>query len=157
MHFLAERWKCTHIERAVRTQWQSVDFFAADVMGKSAKMGLNIYGQVTTGATKAVQVRRRKLEKVPWHHNERVFLFQLVSTDDPVNKNKKRWWFRIHQYHHQTNIWEVWDAAQEIPPSWFKAWKTTEEDNGRKQHDSNDGEAPGEQDHDSDAEEAREE
>ena len=83
--------------RAVRTQWQKVDFFGADVMGKR-KEG-TVYIQTTTSQRpEQVRVRRRKLEVVPWNPLDRVLLFEVEERPNVVNRRKKDLFFRVHQY-----------------------------------------------------------
>ena len=52
-HWMAKRLGCIAIRRAVRTQWQRVDFFGADLVGV-LDTGAKIYIQVTTGSRSAM-------------------------------------------------------------------------------------------------------
>jgi len=111
--------KCVLTRRAVRTMWQSVDFFGADVVGKK-KDGSHVYIQATAGQHSAVTSRRRKLENIPWHKTDTIELLQLVQTEDPVNARRKLWFFRIHCF---DGDWTTKNEAVPIPKYWFKAWK----------------------------------
>lgn len=131
------RWWCACVctRRPVRTQFQSIDFFGADVVGKD-KTGAHVYVQVTTGQAEAARVRRRKLEKYPWHPSDKVFLLQL-DVDDSVRPFK--WFFKVHEYKQNLDIvaclddkpvaewtmrsWVNTDAIHDVPREWFKAWK----------------------------------
>lgn len=116
---------CVVTRRAVRTQFQSVDFFAADVVGKRAD-GTHVYIQATAGEHAAVTARRRKLEAVPWHVTDVVQLVQLRQTEDPANARRKKWFFRVHEYCFNgldSREWITHDDAVDVPREWFKAWK----------------------------------
>lgn len=134
-HWLHEIMECVKTRRAVRTQWQSVDFFAADVVGKT-QSGVHVYAQATAGSHSAVTARRRKLEAIPWHPSDLVYVLQLVEQQDPANARRKAWWFRVHEYEqdltsehdavYDTGIprsWRTWDSATPVLKEWFKAWK----------------------------------
>lgn len=125
VHYAREIHWCVEIRRAVKTQWQSVDFFGSDVVGKRID-GSHIYIQTTAGQHAAVTVRRRKLEKIPWHPTDTVELLQLVQTIDPANARKKLWFFRVHYYERTSEFhrtWQTRDGAVPVPKEWFKAWK----------------------------------
>ena len=131
-HWLRNVLDCIVTRRAVRTQWHKVDFFAADVVGKSAS-GAHCYAQATAGSYSAVTSRRRKLEKIPWHPYDSVFVLQLIEQQHPAKGRWKQWFFRVHEYEPDiedsadltVRRWRTWDAATEIPKAWFKAWKDT--------------------------------
>jgi len=122
VHYAIHVHKCVVTRRAVRTQWQSVDFFAADVVGKKED-GSHIYIQTTAGQHSAVTARRRKLEKIPWHSTDTVELLQLIQTIDPANARRKLWFFRVHWFETFSKIWMTKDEAVPVPKEWFKAWK----------------------------------
>jgi len=127
--YLRERCGCVMTRKAVRTKWQSQDFFGSDIMGKRPG-GACVYAQVTAGGNEALRVRRRKLEAVPWHPSERVMVLQLTSTPDPARASRKLWWFRVHYYNHRRGVWgAVW--ATPVDKAWFKAYGKTE----KKQED----------------------
>jgi hypothetical protein len=133
-HYLREVCGCVVTQRAMRTKWARVDLYASDVTGKRPD-GSCVYAQVTAGQSEALRVRRRKLEAIPWHASETVLVLQLTSTEDPANRRRKFWWFRVHRYHHfldmtdcELGYWTVDDRAESVPKEWFKAWKET--DNG---------------------------
>ena len=121
---------CIMIRRAIRTQWQKVDFFGSDVVGKR-KDGTHVYIQVTAGQHSAVTARRRKLEKVPWHESDTVILLRLVETQDPFRKKRKLWWFKVCMYEIRGQIlsssipvrgWH-WEDDISVPSTWFKKWR----------------------------------
>lgn len=120
--YLRERCACVITRRAVRTQWHKVDFWAADVVGKR-KDGSHVYAQATAGGSEALRQRRRKLEKIPWHVSDMVLVLQLTSTEDPANRRRKQWWFRVHLYNHGNKVWQS-VVAHEVERGWFRAWKT---------------------------------
>lgn len=123
------RWWCACVctRRPVRTQYQSIDFFGADVVGKD-KTGAHSYIQVTTGQAEAARVRRRKLEAYPWHPSDKVFLLQLC-VDNTVRPY--RWYFKIHEYKMpdydpndvKRRQWYNSSTEHDVPREWFKAWK----------------------------------
>lgn len=115
---------CVITRRAVRTQFQSVDFFAADCVGKRAD-GSHVYIQATAGQTEAVRTRRRKLDVIPWHPSDVVLLLQLVQTEDPANARRKKFFFREH-VRDEIGTWSVLPEAFPVPKEWFKAWKEEE-------------------------------
>ena len=112
---------CVNTIRAVRTKWQYQDLFGADVLGKKGD-GSHVYVQVTAGQANAALKRRNKLEEMPWHKSDRVFLLRLIQTEDPANARKKKWFFRVEEYHNIT-MWKTWEDAVEIPKLWFTAYK----------------------------------
>ncbi len=126
-HYLHEVCGCLipTIRKAIRAKWQSVDFWACDVMGKD-KRGHSYFAQVTAGQVEAVRIRRRKLEKIPWNICESVFVLQLVETIDPANARKKLFFFRVHRLDSVNMIWSVDDRAPSIPRAWFKKLKIEE-------------------------------
>ena len=119
-----------HIRRAVRTQFQSVDFFASDVMGKTPE-GINHFAQVTAGQNEAVRTRRRKLEKIPWNEHEHVYVLQLVEMPDPARLSRKNFFFRVHRYGHWSEDkgreWAIDYEAHPVPKEWFKKLREIEE------------------------------
>ncbi len=112
--------KCVVTRRAVRAQWQAVDMFGADVVGKK-KDGSHVYVQATAGQASAVTARRRKLEKIPWHKTDVVELVQLVNTEDPANARRKLYFFRVHVY--DKKEWSTLDVAVPVPREWFKKYQ----------------------------------
>lgn len=126
-HYAVHIHNCVVTQRAVRTKWQSVDFFGADVSGKRID-GSHVYIQATAGQYSAVTARRRKLEKIPWHDTDTVELVQLIQTIDPANARRKLWFFRVHYYRSflADREWETMDEAVPIPREWFKAYKEQE-------------------------------
>ena len=120
-HYAREVCHCVLTRRPVRTQWQSIDFFAADIVGKK-KNGSHVYIQVTAGQASSVSARRKKLEKIPWHESDKVQLAQLVQTPNPANARKIDYFFRIHEYSGNPREWHIYEKAQPIPKEWFKAY-----------------------------------
>jgi len=127
---------CVITRKAIRTKFQSVDFFCSDIVGKKAD-GSHVYIQVTAGEYEAVRQRKRKLESIPWHDSDTVLLLQLIQEPDPVNAKRKLWFFRVHRYYHHaltvsatttakiSPFWQTDEKAVEIPKEWFKARKET--------------------------------
>lgn len=115
--YLYKIMNCLVVRRAVKTQWQKVDFFGSDLVGKKAD-GTHIYVQVTAGEYSAVTARRRKLEKIPWHESDTVQILQLIQRKNPANARRKNWFFRVHVY--QKGKWITLDEAIEIKKEWFK-------------------------------------
>ena len=126
VHYCHNVLGCVVTRRAVRAKFQSVDFFAADVVGKMPD-GSHVYVQTTAGQYSAVTSRRRKLEKIPWHYSDKVLICQLIQTEDPANSRRKLWFFRIHSLNQRglkSNEWETLPDAYAIPKEWFKAYKS---------------------------------
>lgn len=124
--FLMEACNCVIARKAIRTQWQSVDFFASDVVGKKSN-GEHVYAQVTAGQIESVRQRRRKLEAIPWHTSDSVFLLQLRHVVDPKHKGRRLWSFRVHAYaligSTTKRVWRVLNEAYPVPTAWFRAYK----------------------------------
>ena len=130
-HYLHEVCGCdpNQIRKAVRTMWQAVDFWAADVMGRQARdeiNGLVFYAQVTAGQNEAVRTRRRKLEKISWNIFESVMVLQLVEQPDPAFARRKNFYFRVHRLDHGNMTWTVDDKAYPVPKEWFKKLRIEE-------------------------------
>lgn len=123
-HYLYEVCGCdpAQIRRAIRTKFQSVDFWCCDVMGR-AMDGRCYYAQVTAGQNEAVRRRRRKLETIHWNPYDTVLLLQLVETPNPANARKKDFFFRVHRYDYLDGSWSVGDQAWPVPREKFKALK----------------------------------
>lgn len=119
--YLHERCGCVLTRRAVRSQFHKVDFWAADVVGKRPD-GSHVYAQATAGGSEALRRRRRKLERVPWHGSDFVMVLQLTETQDPANRRRKQWWFRVHVYEHRGKVWQN-VVAHRVDKGWFRAWK----------------------------------
>jgi hypothetical protein len=151
-HYVREIHKCVIHRRALKSQYQSVDFFASDVVAKRID-GSHVYVQVTAGQASAVSSRRKKLEKIPWHPSDTVELVQLVQNPDPANARKTLWFFRCHVYklepywredveiplkngevfkdviiYHKEGrrVWHTLETAVPVPATWFRAWKEEE-------------------------------
>jgi len=112
--------------RAVKSRFQKMDFFGADVMGKRAD-GSMIFIQATAGQHAAVTKRRRKLEEIPWNKDDTVELVQLTNTPDPANARKKLWFFRVHVYFLAEmkgfRQWITLEKAVPVPKLWFKSYE----------------------------------
>lgn len=115
-HCLRHEFGCIDTARAIRTQFQTVDIFACDVVGKDCR-GLTYYAQVTTGQSQAVSSRRRKLESIHWHSLDTVMILQLSFRPDG---RKKRWHFVVHDYDTDTGSWKKWETVIAVPGEWFK-------------------------------------
>lgn len=129
---------CVITRRAVRTQWQAVDFFGSDVVGK-LEDGSHAYIQATAGQSASIAARRRKLEAIPWLDSDIVQVVQLRWTEDPANARRKLWFFRVHEYafgladmgvpedpdcdRDAGRWWTVIDEAVPVPRYWFTVWK----------------------------------
>jgi len=120
-HLLRNLYGCVVTRRAVRTQWQSVDFFGCDIVGKKED-GTHIYAQVTAGQDQAVRVRRKKLDKFPWHETDTVYVLQLVERQSVENPRRKDWYFRIYAWK-ADRTWTNGECSVKVPAEWFKAWK----------------------------------
>jgi len=121
-HFAVERLKCVAIRRAVRTQWQKVDFFGADVLGK-LPTGAHVYIQVTTGASGCVSERRKKLAAIPWHPSDTVLLLNLVATASAAKGRRTEYWFRVEEFDSVDGprAWFDWPESVPVPREWFMA------------------------------------
>ena len=115
-HWMAKRLGCIAIRRAVRTQWQRVDFFGADLVGV-LDTGAKIYIQVTTGSRSAMSTRRAKLGAFPWHTSETVLLLNLIATASPAKGRQTEYWFRVEEL---DGHWRDWDDPVAVPRNWFK-------------------------------------
>lgn len=126
-HFLHERMECLHVRRAIRTKWQKVDFFGADLVGVLVT-GAKVYCQVTTGGASAMSSRRAKLQEYSWHDSETVLLLNLVATASPGKGRRIKYWFRVEELSRENGgmwgedvrLWEDWEEAYEVPREWFK-------------------------------------
>ena len=118
-HFMKARLGCCAIRRAVRTQWQKVDFFGADLVGVLST-GAKIYVQVTTGSHSAMSARRAKLGDFPWHPSETVLLLNLVATVSPAKGRKTEYWFRVEELARPQMVWNDWPEPIPVPRGWFK-------------------------------------
>lgn len=112
---------CIITRRAIQTQFQSVDFFGSDCVGKRPD-GSHVYIQATAGQVEAVRQRKRKLDAIPWHVTDTVLLLQLVQTKDPANARRKKFFFREH-IRSIAGIWSVLEEAKPVPKEWFKAFR----------------------------------
>ena len=127
-HFLRDRIGCVMVRRAVRTQWQKVDFWGADLVGKLSTGG-HVYAQVTTGGASCMSRRRDKLESTPWHDSDTVLLLNLVTTQSPAKGRKREYWFRVEEMEQRSEsedrgrefLWRDWDEPVEVPREWFRA------------------------------------
>jgi len=110
--------------KSIQTKWQRVDIFGADVASKDST-GAVTYIQVTAGQDSALNARKHKLEKYPWHSTDRVILAQLKQRNEIVNARKKEWFFKIWEYKLKNGqrIWELWSNPILIPREWFSSFK----------------------------------
>ena len=126
-HYCREIMDCVTTRRAIRTQWQKVDFFSCDIVGKRAD-GSHVYIQVTAGQTPKVLERKKKLEKEVWHPSDTVQILQLVQTDNPGKGTRKLWFFRVYEYlfYREADAFRYWKTYVDailVPKEWFKKWK----------------------------------
>jgi hypothetical protein len=132
-HYVREIHCCVIHRRALKSQYQSVDFFASDVVGKRAD-GVHVYVQVTAGQASAVSTRRKKLEKIPWHPSDVVELVQLIQAPDPTNARKTQYFFRVHTFAEHTSPdgwkrqWKTLETAIPVPREWFKCFREKEKE-----------------------------
>lgn len=126
MWYLHEVCHCdpAQIRKAIRAKFQSVDFWACDVMGRT-KRGEVFFAQVTTGGNEAVRVRRRKLEKISWNDTETVMVLQLVESQNPTDARKKVFHFRVHNLEDKDQ-WYVEPESVLVPRKWFKRFQVEE-------------------------------
>jgi hypothetical protein len=104
--------------KAIRTMYQKVDFFCADVMAKNA-YGEIVYAQVTTGGYEAVRQRKRKLEKIPWNEFETVLILAMERRKEG---RAYIYWFVKHIYLKLTDGW-LDGILIPIPREWFKKYE----------------------------------
>ena len=110
------------------TMYQSQDLFGCDTVGKRI-YGSHVYIQATAGQDQAVTARKRKLEKYPWHKSDIVLIVQLKSQQDPENKRRKLWSFKVWELEGVGNeiaLWEKWEEQVYFKSGWFKAYKGRE-------------------------------
>lgn len=111
--------------KAIQAQWQKVDFFGSDIVAKY-KNGVTVYIQVTAGQDQAITARKRKLEAIPWHYEDKVYLLQLKQRQGVVNARRKEWFFKVWEYAigiGNERTWELWPDPVSIPSKWFKSYK----------------------------------
>jgi hypothetical protein len=108
---------CIVTRRAIRSQWQSVDFFGSDVVGKRLD-GSHVYIQVTTGQAPAVSVRKKKLTAYPWHLTDTVLMLQMVEL--PMVSKRKQYAF--NQWRYISGSWKN-TGQMGIPKEWFLTLK----------------------------------
>lgn len=106
--------------RALRTKFAKVDFFGADVLGKSGWS--TIFCQVTKG--KNPGSKRRKLEKPEgiWLETDRRLVFELRTLPNPVNRSVHDYYFRVHELL-KNDKWIIWPEPIKVPRDWFKVKK----------------------------------
>ena len=121
-HFAVKILGCVKTVRAIQTQFQRQDMFGSDVIGKN-KYGTSHYVQVTTGGKSAVQQRKKKLEKYPWHYSDHVYVIQMQKSK--IGKCIV-YEFEVNEFWPNLNTpraWIVWESKRTIDKSWFKALK----------------------------------
>lgn len=114
-------WKCQghDTRRAIRAKFFAVDFWHCDILGRKGHE--RVFCQVTCAKDSGtLAAKRRKLERDDWAPNERVCIFQGVRTEDPVDKSREVYWFRVHWYTPETAEWTVDPEAIRIPREWFR-------------------------------------
>lgn len=123
----AEHWLqgmgCLETRRCLRTQFNKVDFFGADVVG-CLPTGAKIYIQVTTGGKAAVSQRRKKLSSRTWHESETVILAQMYTTKG--KRGRFEYWFQAQELSYRNpnqtkrKGWIDWGCPVLIPREWFE-------------------------------------
>ncbi len=121
---------CVHTRRAIRTRFQKVDLFGADVAG-IRQDGTKVWIQST--ATKDgsagtnsgnVWARKKKLEAIAWGPTDTVLMVEMCR--DKVSRGF-RYFFRVQQYDAERLVWVLPEVHTfSIPREWFKAWKPEE-------------------------------
>lgn len=106
-----------HQRKAIKTMYQSVDFFGSDIVAKNEK-GDTLYVQVTTGAYEALRHRKRKLEKIPWNSNDKVWILQMQRAKDG---RSYKYWFVKHNLN-KNKVWEIIDNNILIHREWFSKY-----------------------------------
>jgi hypothetical protein len=114
---LAEMYGCRYLRRAIRSQYQKVDFWGSDVMGRT-ESGMVFYAQVTTGGPEAVRQRRRKLEQIPWNEHERPMLFVLHAAKDGRQVN---YYFEIQHLVSPDMAW-ITESPVDIKDEWWSKY-----------------------------------
>ena len=107
---------CTYIRKAIRSQFQSVDFFGSDIMGMRED-GTKVFIQATAGQDSAISTRRKKLEKYTWHDTDTISLAALRKEKEG---RSYRYYYKIQFY-----VKGVWTVAEniEVPREWFKKYE----------------------------------
>lgn len=113
---------CVITRRAIRTKYQKIDFFGADVVGKRSD-GTVVYVQATAGQRQAVSYRKKKMAGIPWNSNETVQVAELIWLQDPQNARRKKWYFRIYDFAH--NKWLILPKAVPIEREWFTSYQNS--------------------------------
>ena len=117
--YACERLSCVVYRRAVRSQWQSVDMFACDIVGKQVT-GRHVYLQVTAGKSQAVTKRRRKIEAIPWHESDIVQILQFRQKVNAHDRRKRVSSFRVHDFRLSDGgrEWAPGEVLVAIPERW---------------------------------------
>ena len=118
-HYAINVCGCYQTQRATRNQFQKVDFWGADVTGRT-RAGRVYYLQVTTGGKEALRQRRKKLEKHAWNPFEDVLLLQLNRTKEG---RRFRYYFTIWRYliMDEVRSWTNYYEGYDVPKEWFKS------------------------------------
>jgi len=108
--------RCVRTVRSIRTQWQRQDMFSCDVLGKR-RDGSLVALQVTSGSTKMVWQRKKKIEKEYWHKSDTIQILQLT-------KIERKWIFEVYEYVHnpRKSCWRKLKPVP-VPREWFKKWR----------------------------------
>ena len=108
---LRERYRCVATRRAVRTRFQSVDFFGCDCMGRDVE-GRTWWIQATAGKSANVAHRRRKIEEHQWREG-----VMLIEVRLEKEGRRKVGMYRLHWWDNAT--WEIVDVG-EVPRHWMQ-------------------------------------
>lgn len=118
-HFLVSL-GCIITRRMIRTRFNKVDFFGADVVGKNYT-GRHFYAQATSSEhEQALKARQSKLELIPWHPSDIVFVVWLKSE---IKGRSKEWYFQVYEYifNDEERVRSHWSLSTvDVPKEWMK-------------------------------------
>lgn len=110
--------------RAIRTKWQKIDFFGADVIAKvpgneQVSAGTTYYAQVTMSKDIAgISKRKRKLEQQYWSPYDRPRVLRLIQKKGDNNRNE--YFFRVYAFSPTQRTWHLQKEPWCIPKEMFK-------------------------------------
>jgi hypothetical protein len=91
----------------------------------SSKSSAIVGIQMTTQAGRPL--RRKKIQGIPWPEDMRIFLFSMETTDDPSNRTRKLFFWKIEQFDTTNKTWSEPYAIPFNPPIVEEYWKETKE------------------------------
>ncbi len=125
VHYAHKIMNCLKCVRATQSQYQKVDLWASDIVGKR-RDGSHVYIQVTSGQSSAVTTRKKKLEAVTyWHYTDTILLLQLYWEPNP-EKRGKLWYFKVWEYVVPNRyVYRTWMHMSDhvVPKEWFKLYR----------------------------------